>query len=373
MIYLDCNATTPVDPEVQEAMAACLRDVFGNPSSSHIEGRKARALVDEARAHVAELLDCEPEEIFFTSGGTESNNLAIIGTAFKHAKGHVIASRIEHPSVMNAIRHLEGLGFEATLVGVDENCRVSPAEVEAAIREDTVLITIMHSNNETGTLQPVDEIAAVAHRRGVPFHADAAQSVGKVKVEANSVDMLTVAGHKFYGPKGIGALYVRKGQEPLPIMFGAGHERGLRPGTENVPGIAGLGKAAEIAKRDIQRRVEDTLKLRNLLYGELEKGIGGLHLNGHPELTLPGTLNVVIPGTNSTEMVGVLGQEVALSAGAACHGGIDTPSSVLKAMGLRDEDALASLRISIGKDNTEEEIRGAAGILLETFYQRGRK
>jgi cysteine desulfurase len=274
---------------------------------------------------------------------------------------------------MNAIRHLEGLGFEATLVGADENCRVSPGEVEAAIREDTVLITIMHSNNETGTLQPVDEIGEAARRHGVTFHTDAAQSAGKVEVKANSADMLTVASHKFYGPKGAGALYVRKGHEPLPIMFGAGHERGLRPGTENVPGIAGLGKAAEISKRDLETRIKDTLKLRAVLYGELEKGISGLRINGHPELTLPGTLNIVFPGTNSAETVDAIGSKVALSAGAACHGGISTPSSVLKAMGLSDEDALASLRISIGKDNTEEEIRIAAGILLETLHQTGRK
>lgn len=373
MIYLDCNATTPVDPEVQEAISACLRDVFGNPSSSHSEGRKARALVDGARANVAELIGCEPEEIIFTSGGTESNNLAIVGTALRHAKGHVVTSLIEHPSVMNAIRHLEGIGFEVTFVGVDENCRVSPEEIEAAVREDTVLITIMHSNNETGTLQPVDEIAAAARRRRITFHTDAAQSVGKVEVNSKSADMLTVAGHKFYGPKGVGALYVRNGHEPLPIMFGAAHERGLRPGTENVPGIAGLGKAAEISGRELETRIKDTLRLRAILYGQLENGINGLRLNGHPQLTLPGTLNLVFPGTNSAETVDLISSKVAVSAGAACHGGISTPSSVLKAMGLSDEDALASLRISIGKDNTEEEIRVATGILLEIFRRTGRK
>jgi cysteine desulfurase len=373
MIYLDCNATTPVDPEVSEAMYACLREVFGNPSSSHLPGQRARARVEEARAHVAGLIGCEPEEVFFTSGGTESNNLAITGTALRHGKGHIITSGIEHPSVMNTVKHLQDIGFNATFVGVDSHCRVSPDEINSAIREDTVLITIMHSNNETGTLQPVGEIAQVARSRRVAFHTDAAQSVGKVEVSAGHADMVTIAGHKFYGPKGVGALYIKRGFNPSPIMFGAGHERGIRPGTENVSGIAGLGKAAEIAKRDLQARIESAMKLRALLLEGLKKSISGVGLNGHPSLTLPGTLNVVLPGTNSAEVVNAFGTKLAVSAGSACHEGVNTPSAVLKAMGIGDAEAMASIRISIGKDNTEEEIRAAAQMLSETAAQMARK
>jgi cysteine desulfurase len=274
---------------------------------------------------------------------------------------------------MNTVRYLTGLGFEVSHVGVDEYCRVSVEDVEASIRKDTVLITVMHSNNETGTLQPIEEISAMARARGIAFHTDAAQSIGKVGVEAGPVDLMTVAGHKFYGPKGVGALYVRRGHEPAPIMYGAGHERGIRPGTENVPGIAGIGKAAEIARRDLEKRIADAMRLRGLLLDELAKGSHGFRLNGHPEYTLPGTVNAVIPGTNSAELVSSLGDRVALSAGAACHEGVSTPSGVLKAMGISDADAFASLRISIGKDNTEEDIRSAAAILSETVSQTGRK
>jgi len=373
MIYLDCNATTPVDPEVREAVDRCLRDVFGNPSSAHREGRMARAVVEEARACLASLLGAEADEIYFTSGGTESNNLAIVGTAMKKGRGHIITSRIEHPSVMNAVRHLQSVGFKATFVGVDSMCRVSPEEVEGAIRDDTFLITIMHSNNETGALQPVEEIASVARKSGIVFHTDAAQSAGKVRVGAAFADMITIAGHKFYGPKGVGALYVRRGAEPAPILHGARHERGIRPGTENVPGIAGLGKAAELAERDLERRTEDAWALRRLFIGEIGKTLKGVRLNGHQEITLPGTLNLCLPEAKSWEVVAALSDRLAISAGAACHGGVSTPSTVLKAMGLSDEEALASIRISIGKDNTAEEVRAASAMLSETVSRTARK
>jgi cysteine desulfurase len=291
----------------------------------------------------------------------------------RHGRGHIITSAIEHPSVKNTVRHLEALGFAVTYVGVDSECRVSPVEVEEAVRKETILISIMHSNNETGTLQPVVEIAKIASKRNISFHTDAAQSVGKVEVDARQADMVTIAGHKFYGPKGVGALYARRGFEPSPIMFGAGHERGIRPGTENVPGIAGLGKAAALARRDLQVRIEHTRTLRTLFLDEMKRNMGGLRVNGHPELTLPGTLNVCLPGTNSAEVVSALGQRLAISAGAACHEGVSTPSAVLKAMGIGDEDALASLRISIGKDNTAEEVRAAAEMLSETASRTGRK
>ncbi len=372
MIYLDCNATTPVDPEVAAAISACLGEVYGNPSSSHAVGRRARAELDRARAAVARLLGCRAGEVCFTSGGTESNNLAIMGTALRHGRGHIITSAIEHPSVMNTVGHLVKLGFEATYVGVDGQCRVSVDEVESSIRDDTVLITIMHSNNETGTLQPIDEIGSVARRRGIAFHTDAAQSVGKVGVSVSSVDMLSIAAHKFYGPKGVGALYIREGREPAPVMFGAAHERGLRPGTENVAGIAGLAKACEIAGRDLSERVGRANRLREMLLEGLMDGIGGLRLNGHPELTLPGTLNVSMPGIDASALVGSLSERLAVSTGSACHEGGVEPSAVLKAMGLSDAEALSSLRISIGKDNTEEEIRAASAILSGSFRQMAR-
>lgn len=372
MIYLDCNATTPVDREVREAVDACLLDVFGNPSSSHLEGRKARAVVEKAREELASLIDCHPEEIYFTSGGTESNNLAVLGTILKHGKGHVITSKIEHPSITNAMKHLQALGFEVTYLGVDNFCRVSTDDVESAIRKDTVLISIMHSNNETGTLQPVEEISSVARKRRIPFHTDAAQSVGKVAVDAGTADMMTIAGHKFYGPKGIGAIYIRRGLEPSPIMYGAGHEGGLRPGTENVPGIVGLGKAAEIAMRDLEKRVESAWNLRKLFLDGLIEGWRGVRLNGHPEFTLPGTLNLCLSGTVSSDIVASLGEKVALSAGSACHEGLNAPSAVLKAMGLSDGDAIASLRVSIGKDNTEAEIRAAVEMLSKTASRMAR-
>jgi len=373
MIYLDCNATTPVDREVREAMSRSLEKFYGNPSSSHRAGREAKAVVEAAREHLASLIGCTPGEIFFTSGGTESNNLAIIGTALKNGRGHIITSQIEHPSVMNTVRHLSGMGFEASYVEVDKDCCVSVEALKAAIRDDTVLITVMHSNNETGTLQPIEEIAEIAREKGITFHTDAAQSVGKVVVEASHADLMTIASHKFYGPKGIGALYIERGQEPFPILYGAGHERGMRPGTENVPGIAGIGKAAEIALRDMEKRITEATELRGILLEELRGRIDGLRLNGHAKFTLPGTVNALIPGTNSAELVSAVGEKVALSAGSACHEGVCNPSGVLKAMGLSDPEALASIRISIGKDNTEAEIRTAAEILSETASRMARK
>ena len=364
MIYLDSNASTPVDPDVVRTVTLCMAEAYANPSSSHVPGRQANAMVQEARVRVAVLIGCSPDEVIFTSGGTESNNLAILGTALRRGSGHVITSSIEHPSVTNTVRKLQALGFTATYVGVDEQCRVSPAEVQDAIKDDTVLITIMHSNNETGTLQPVAEIGEIARARGVPFHTDAAQSAGKVVVRAYEADMLTIASHKFYGPKGVGALYVRQGHALQPVIVGAGHERGLRPGTENVPGISGLGRAAELALQHMMQRNAQIQILRALMLEGLIKEVPGACLNGHAGLTLPGTLNVMLPGTDSAALVAALGADVAVSSGSACHeGGASAPSSVLSAMGIRPEDALASLRISIGKDNTEDEVRAATGLI----------
>jgi cysteine desulfurase len=365
MIYLDYNATTPVDPEVYDAVFSSLRRDSGNPSSSHLAGRRAREVIEHSRGSVADLLGCAPEDILFTSGGTESNNLALIGTALAHTKGHIITSSIEHPSVLNTCRHLESLGFDVTYAPVDGSGVVITDTVLGAMRSDTILISIMHSNNETGVLQPIEEIGDAAKRRGITFHVDAAQSIGKMSLGAllSVVDLLTVVSHKFYGPKGVGALFVRKDVALKPILFGAGHERGLRPGTENVPGIVGLGKACQIAMRDIKLRVSHTTRLTDLLFSGIKSALPDVVLNGHETKRLPNTINLRIPGISSHDLVEEIRGDVAISTGSACHAGKYTPSAVLRSMGLSDEQALSSVRLSTGKDNTEEEIREAIGII----------
>jgi cysteine desulfurase len=328
--------------------------------------------VEGARARVAEFLGCGREEVYFTSGGTESNNLAITGTARKHRRGHLITSRIEHPSVLNPVKQLESEGFEVTRVGTDREGRVLVEEIERALRKDTVLITVMHSNNETGVLQAVHEISALARARGIPFHTDAAQSLGKVPVHAPDFDMLSVVPHKFYGPKGTGALYVRRSMEPRPILFGAGHEGGMRPGTENVPGIVGMGRTCGLAAAELSGRASRLAALKKLLLGELLKAVEGLRVNGHETMSLPSTLNVLIPGVDAVELTWALRDKVAVSSGSACHAGVKSPSPVLKAMGLSDDEAMSSLRLSLGKDNTEDEIRDAARLLSEACRLLGR-
>jgi cysteine desulfurase len=371
MIYLDHNATTPVDPEVYDAVFSSLRRDSGNPSSSHLAGRKAREVIEHSRGSVADLLGCAPEDILFTSGGTESNNLALMGTALAHTKGHIITSSIEHPSVLNTCRHLESLGFDVTYAPVDGGGMVITDAVVGAMRSDTILVSIMHSNNETGVLQPIEEIGDAAKQRGITFHVDAAQSIGKMSLGSvvSFVDLLTVVSHKFYGPKGVGALFVRKGFALKPILFGAGHERGLRPGTENVPGIVGLGKACQIAMRDIKLRVSHTTRLTDLLFGGIKSALPDVMLNGHETKRLPNTINLRIPGISSHDLVEKIKDDVAISTGSACHAGNYTPSAVLRNMGLSDEEALSSVRLSTGKDNTEEEIRKAIGIITGAASQ----
>jgi cysteine desulfurase len=375
MIYLDYNATTPVDPEVYDAVFSSLRRDSGNPSSSHLAGRRAREVIEHSRGSVADLLGCAPEDILFTSGGTESNNLALMGTALAHAKGHIITSSIEHPSVLNTCRHLESLGFDVTYAPVDSSGMVMTDAVFGAMRSDTILISIMHSNNETGILQPIEEIGDTARQRGITFHVDAAQSIGKMSLGAavSFVDLLTVVSHKFYGPKGVGALFVRKGVVLKPILFGAGHERGLRPGTENVPGIVGLGKACQIAMRDIKLRVSHTTRLTDLLFSGIKSALSDAVLNGHETKRLPNTINLRIPGISSHDLVEKIRDDVAISTGSACHAGKYTPSAVLRSMGLSDEEALSSVRLSTGKDNTEEEIRKAIVIIVAAVTELKKK
>jgi cysteine desulfurase len=375
MIYLDYNATTPVDPEVYDAVFSSLRRDSGNPSSSHLAGRRAREVIEHSRGSVADLLGCAPEDILFTSGGTESNNLALLGTALAHGKGHIITSSVEHPSVLNTCRHLESLGFDVTYAPVGKDGVVVTDAVFDAMRSDTVLVSIMHSNNETGVLQPIEEIGDVARGRGIAFHVDAAQSIGKMSLGAavSFVDLLTIVSHKFYGPKGVGALFVRKGVVLKPILFGAGHERGLRPGTENVPGIVGLGKACQIAMRDIKLRVAHTTRLTDLLLSGIKSSLPDVTLNGHETKRLPNTINLRIPGISSHELVEKIKDDVAISTGSACHAGRYAASQVLRSMGLSDEEALSSVRLSTGKDNTEEEIRKATGVIVMAVTELRKK
>jgi cysteine desulfurase len=370
MIYLDNNASTPVDPEVSDAIFSCLKRDFGNPSSSHMLGKRAKEVIETSRKSISELLECSEKEIYFTSGGTESNNLALLGTAMFHQTGHIITSGIEHPSVFNTMKHLESRGFKVTYIDPDNTGLVHLEDISKSIRKDTILISIMHSNNETGVIQPVEDIGALTKKNAIVFHVDAAQSIGKLQftLKNSSIDMLTIVPHKFYGPKGIGALYTRRGGKLSPLMFGADHEMGLRPGTENIPGIAGFAKASQIAMRDLILRVSHTLHLREILFQKLEYGIPDIVLNGHQTKRLPNTLNICIPGISSHNLVNKIGELVAISSGSACHSGRQIPSRVLKSMGLSDQKALSSIRLSIGKDNTKNEIQQAAEIIVSAVH-----
>lgn len=366
MIYLDNNATTAVDPEVYDAMYSSLRRDNGNPSSIHLSGRRVREVIGHNRALVADLIDCGPGEVVFTSGGTESNNLALIGAALEKGKGHIVISAVEHPSVVNACRHLESLGFGVSLAPVNEKGVTEPDRLRGLLRDDTIVVSVMHSNNETGVIQPVEDIGLIAKERGIIFHTDAAQSIGKTQFSVGPhTDLATIVSHKFYGPKGIGALYIRTGTRLNPILFGAGQERGMRPGTENVAGIVGLGKACEIAQRDMKLRTSHTTHLRDTLLKELKALLPETGVNGAAARRLPNTLSLRIPGVGGNLLVEALKDEVAFSAGSACHAGVSTPSGVLKQMGLTDEEALSTVRLSVGKDNTEEEMRRAAALIAE--------
>jgi cysteine desulfurase len=372
LIYLDNNASTPVDPAVAALMASVLSTVFANPSSTHCAGTVAKGVIESARAQVASLLDVRPEEIIFTSGGTESNNLAIIGAARARDRGHIITSAIEHPAVLNPCAYLARQGYSVTSVGVDEQGVVRPEEIADAIKDDTFLVSVMHANNETGVLQPVADIGRLARSRGILFHTDAAQTIGKIPVTAGELaaDMISVAAHKFYGPKGVGALYLRRGVALLPTMFGAGHERGLRPGTENTAGIAGLGLACELAQASTAERAEKAGLLTALLYRLLAELIPGVKWNGGSTARLPNTLNVVLPGIDAADLLGRIGERLAASAGSACHAGMRKPSAVLTAMGVSEADALSSIRFSVGKDTTAEEITAAVSTLARALQDR---
>ncbi|WP_052889178.1 cysteine desulfurase family protein [Thermogemmatispora carboxidivorans] len=374
LLYLDYNATTPVDPVVVEAMLPYLREHFGNPSSAHSYGWAAHQALERARAEVAMLLGCTPGEIIFTGGGSESDNLAIRGVvlARREQGNHIITQVTEHPAVLNTCRALERLyGFRVTYLPVDEYGRVSPEQVERVIDRRTVLVSVMHANNETGTLQPLAEIAAIAHRYGALMHSDAAQSVGKIttSVADLGVDLLTVAGHKLYAPKGVGALYVRRGLGFAlePVLYGGGQEGGLRAGTENVAACVALGAACRLAAERLPSESARLRRLRDLLWQRLRESLGErIQLNGYPEERLPNTLNVSISGLSGEEILAAT-PEVAASTGSACHEGSTDPSPVLLAMGLSRGRALGALRLTLGRWSSVDEVERAAASLLRSI------
>jgi cysteine desulfurase len=366
-IYLDYNATTPIDPRVAEAMSPFLIGGFGNPSSIHAEGRKAKAALEESRERVAGALGCRPPEVVFTSGGSESNNLAIRGLVEARGGGHVITSAVEHPAVLEVVLALEIEGrISLTVVGVDSSGRVDLNAVAAALRDDTVLVSLMLANNEVGTLQPVREVAAQCRERGVAIHTDAAQAVGKVPVDVDDlgVDLLSVAGHKLYAPKGIGALFIRDGLRIEPQIRGAGHEDGRRAGTENVLLAVGLGTACQLARHEVAVERERLAGLRDRLVAALREGCQDLVEHGNPFDRLPNTASLALPGCVADELLAGLADSLAASAGAACHAGAATVSHVLQAMGVDPELAAATVRLSVGRFTTEEEIDRAATLIL---------
>ncbi|MFA4885758.1 MAG: cysteine desulfurase NifS [Desulfotomaculaceae bacterium] len=360
-IYFDHSATTPVHPDVAEEMFRYLTDIFGNPSSIHSLGREAKKAVEEARYKVAESIGARKEEIVFTSGGTESDHLAIKGAVYANRKkgNHIITSAVEHHAVLDTCKALEKEGFELTVLPVDGYGMVSPQDAAKAIKDNTILITVMHANNEVGTIQPISEIGGIAGERGVLFHTDAVQSMGKIPVNVNDlkVDLLSVSGHKIYAPKGVGALYIRRGIRWRPFNFGGGQERKRRPGTENVPGIAALGKAIELAARDLgEENARLTFLREKLIKGILEK-IDHVRLAGHPTMRLPNHVNLIFEFIEGESMLLSLDmQGVAASSGSACTSGSLSPSHVLLAMGIPHEIAHGSLRLTLGRSNTEEDV-----------------
>jgi len=373
MIYLDYNATTPVAPEVRRAMRPLLEGEFGNPSCDYPLGLTARAAVGRARQEVAALLGCAPEDIVFTSGATEANNTVLKGVAALHGRGRIITAATEHPAVLAPCRWLQSQGFGLTILPVDGAGRLDPDEVRRALTPDTILISVMHANNETGTIQPLREVGALAREAGVAFHTDAAQSVGKIPVDVNElpVDFLTLAGHKFYAPKGVGALYVRAGAAFTPLLHGASQEGGRRAGTENAPYLAGLGAACRLARERLPGAAAHLQNLRDRLHERLLAGAPGLTLNGPVAERLPNTLNVSFPGVSGGELMAGLPM-LAASLGSACHAGREAVSPVLAAMGAPLGQARGAVRFSVGLPTTPEEVDEAAALLLQRLAQLGR-
>jgi cysteine desulfurase len=369
-VYLDYNATTPLTKEVVEAMRPFLAEYFGNPSSQHFYGRITAQAIESSRRQVAGLIRAHSSEIIFTSGGTESNNLALCGAARAYAgqRRHIVTSAVEHPAVTEVCIYLGEEGFEITTLKVDEFGLVSPQDLQAALRPDTLLVSVMHANNEVGTIQPIQALAALAHEAGALFHTDAAQSVGKIPVDINElgVDLLSIAGHKLYAPKGVGALFIRQGTRLEPVTFGASQENGLRPGTENVLEIVGLGRAAQIAQQDLEANMVHFQKMRDLLQEGLLTAIGeeNVSINGHPEKRLPNTLSICFKGFRANELQDMISVDVAASAGAACHADQVEISGTLAAMGIPIDWAQGTLRFSVGRMTTDQEINRAIHAII---------
>lgn len=368
-IYLDYNASTPLLPEALDAMLPYLRGRYGNPSSQHAYGQIARKAVEQAREQVAALIGATADEIVFTSGGTESNNLAVRGVVEAHReRRHLVTCNVEHSAIGVVCTWLEGHGCRVTRVPVQPTGRVRAEDVVAALGDDTLLVTLMHANNETGVLQPIAEIGRAAREKGVLVHTDAAQSAGKVKVHVDelSVDLLSVAAHKLYGPKGVGALYIRKGTRIAPFGLGGTHERGLRPGTENVPAIVGFGVACAAAARDAEWLEELLAMMRVRLWERLRAQVPGIALNGDPEGRVPNTLNVRFPGVTGPALLAAA-PEVAASTSAACRDGADVASAVILAMGIPHQEALGSVRLSLGRHTTDADVDRAADALAAAW------
>lgn len=372
-IYLDYNASTPLDPEVANVMMPFLSKHYGNPSSTHWASVEARKAYEQAKAQVADLLQCSREEVVFTSGGSESNNNALKGVFFalKHKGKHIITTEIEHPAILAPCSFLLRLGARITYVGVDSTGMVDPDDIEKAITDDTILLSVMHANNEVGTIQPIEKIGRIARKHGILFHTDAAQSAGKIPTYVNdlNVDLLSIAGHKLYAPKGIGALYVKRGTPLEPLIHGAGHESGRRAGTENILLSVGFGKACEIAKRKIEDpRISD---LRDYFWMLLKNQFGHrIILNGHEQHRLPNTLNVSFSGISGQDILSRLPQ-IAASTGSACHSGNISLSPVLKAMHIPEKIGLGAVRFSLGRFTTKNEIDETAALLLKILSNAG--
>jgi len=360
-IYLDYAATTPTHPEVVKEMLPYFNQIYGNPSSIYQIAQQAKGAVGEAREKVAKLINAKPEEIIFTSGGTEADNMAIKGIAFanKNRGNHIVTSKIEHHAVLNTCKWLEKQGFKVTYISVDKYGMVDLDELKKSLTDKTILISIMHANNEVGTIEPILEIAKIAKEKGIYFHTDAVQTVGKIPIDVKKigVDLLSLSSHKLYGPKGVGALYIRKGVKISPLIHGGHHERNKRAGTENVPGIVGLGKACEIAAKEMSNEGKRLKRLRDKLYKGLNERIDEMPLNGHPQNRLPGNLNICVKYVEGESMLINLDLEgICASSGSACTSGSLEPSHVLLAMGIPPEVAHGSLRFSLGRETKEEDI-----------------
>jgi len=367
---MDHAATTAADPDVITAMLPYFRESFGNASSLHTLGQEAKKALENAREEVATLIGAKNDEMIFTAGGTESDNIAIQGVAHRNRKkgGHIITTKIEHPAVLNTCKHLEAQGFKVTYLPVDKDGLISAKDVESAIKEDTILITIMHANNEIGTIEPIEEIGKIAKKHSVPFHTDAVQSVGKipVNVDKTNLDMLSISSHKIYGPKGVGALYIRNGVKLEPLVHGGGHEKGMRSSTENIPGIVGFGKACSLAKEKLETEMQRLTKLRDTLIDNILHNVEESYLDGHRTKRLPNNVNLRFSAIEGESLVLSLDAKgIAASTGSACSSKKLEPSHVLMAIGLNEVEAHGSLRLTLGRWNTKEEVEYVCGVLPE--------